>query len=225
MVSQKKQVKRLKKNAQRLWSDQQDLLGRANSTVRDAVPHAQHFAQDKLGQVVPGARSIYDDKVAPSLDRGAKVGKAAGKYAASTTKDAVRGTALPAVTSALAAAVAIAREAGESLGLSDTAAASKAKDASKKLDKLTRSGERSGKKARVKIKAATKAGKLAVKHGPKVLKHRKGIGAGGVIGIILGAGVLAGIGYAVWQTLRADDDLWVADEDPETAATSEPPTA
>ena len=35
---------------------------------------------------------------------------------------------------------------------------------------------------------------------------------------------LAGIGYAVWQTLRADDDLWVADDEPELPPTSDTPT-
>jgi hypothetical protein len=35
--------------------------------------------------------------------------------------------------------------------------------------------------------------------------------------IVLGVGVvaLAGIAYAVWQTLRADDDLWITDETPD----------
>ena len=41
---------------------------------------------------------------------------------------------------------------------------------------------------------------------------KKGIGAGGVIAIILGVGAALGILYAAWQTLRADDELWVADD-------------
>ena len=40
----------------------------------------------------------------------------------------------------------------------------------------------------------------------------KGIGAGGVIAIILGVAAALGILYAAWQTLRADDELWVADD-------------
>jgi hypothetical protein len=33
--------------------------------------------------------------------------------------------------------------------------------------------------------------------------------------LAIGAGVIAvaGIGYAVWQTFRADDELWVADDE------------
>ncbi len=38
--------------------------------------------------------------------------------------------------------------------------------------------------------------------------------------ILVGVGVVAAaaVGYAVWQTLRADDDLWVEDEAIEAAA-------
>jgi hypothetical protein len=43
---------------------------------------------------------------------------------------------------------------------------------------------------------------------------KKTSNVGGVIAV--GAGVLAaaGVAYAVWQTFRADDELWVADEEP-----------
>ncbi len=42
--------------------------------------------------------------------------------------------------------------------------------------------------------------------------QRKGIGAGGVIALVLGIAAAAGVLYAAWQTLRADDELWVADD-------------
>lgn len=41
---------------------------------------------------------------------------------------------------------------------------------------------------------------------------KTGIGAGGVIAIILGVAAALGVLYAAWQTLRADDELWVADD-------------
>ena len=41
---------------------------------------------------------------------------------------------------------------------------------------------------------------------------KQGIGAGGVIAIILGIAAAVGVLYAAWQTLRADDELWVADD-------------
>jgi hypothetical protein len=51
-----------------------------------------------------------------------------------------------------------------------------------------------------------------------------GLGAGGVVGLAVGAVAVAGIGYAVWQTLRADDDLWVADDEPDLPAPGTEPT-
>lgn len=218
MVSTKKQVKRLKKDAQRLWSDQQALLTRANSVGRDALPHVQGFAKDGLSKAVPGATTLVAEKVAPAVG---KAGKAAGTYAASTTKDALSGLFIPAVSSAAAAAVALAGEAGERLGLPDTVA----KQGTKVTDKLasvTKSGYKSEAKAGVKLKAAAAAGSVAAKQGSKQVAKatgtKQGIGVGGVLGILLGVGLLVGIGYAVWQTLRADDDLWVADEDTETTS-------
>lgn len=44
------------------------------------------------------------------------------------------------------------------------------------------------------------------------LKKSKGRRAGGVIGIILGAAAAVGVGYALWQAFRSDDELWVSPE-------------
>lgn len=43
-------------------------------------------------------------------------------------------------------------------------------------------------------------------------KKKKSVGLGSVVAIILGAAAAAGVLYAAWQTLRADDELWVADD-------------
>ncbi|MCC2032813.1 DNA helicase [Microbacterium allomyrinae] len=50
------------------------------------------------------------------------------------------------------------------------------------------------------------------KSAPVPVPVKKGIGAGGVIAIILGVAAALGVLYAAWQTLRADDELWVADD-------------
>ncbi len=42
---------------------------------------------------------------------------------------------------------------------------------------------------------------------------RRKSGIGLWIGIGLGAVALTAVGYVVWQTLRADDDLWIEDSD------------
>lgn len=50
-------------------------------------------------------------------------------------------------------------------------------------------------------------------HAPVIEPPKKrGIGAGGVIAIIFGVAAALGVAYAAWQTLRADDELWVADD-------------
>lgn len=249
MVSTKKQAKKAKKGAQSLWSDQQALLDRANGFARDALPQAQQFARET---VLPGAKTVYAERVAPTLDRGAKAGRAAGAYAGSTALDALQGTLVPAVTSAAAAAIALAQEAGDRIGQAGTSAAQQGDKAKARLNTATKDGERAQVKARAKVKAAATAGGAAAKTGRAAAKtaaksgraatkaatkagakrvakatgrDRSGIGVGGVLGIALLVSVLAGIGYAVWQTLRADDDLWVADEDPETTPTSDAPTS
>jgi hypothetical protein len=70
--------------------------------------------------------------------------------------------------------------------------------------------------AGVYAKKADKYGKQATKKLAaklSVLEPKKqGIGAGGVIAIILGVAAAVGVLYAAWQTLRADDELWVADD-------------
>lgn len=43
-------------------------------------------------------------------------------------------------------------------------------------------------------------------------KKNKSTGPGGYILLGLGLVAAAGLAYAVWQTLRADEDLWIEDE-------------
>ncbi|MFF2372057.1 hypothetical protein [Agromyces sp. NPDC058110] len=49
---------------------------------------------------------------------------------------------------------------------------------------------------------------------------KSGPGFGAVLAIGAGIAVAAGIAYAVWQTFRADDELWVADDEPAPAPSS-----
>ncbi|MFK4762132.1 DNA helicase [Microbacterium sp. ZW T5_45] len=49
-----------------------------------------------------------------------------------------------------------------------------------------------------------------------IVPEKKGLGLGSVVAIVLGAAAAVGVLYAAWQALRADDELWVAD-DPLTA--------
>lgn len=52
----------------------------------------------------------------------------------------------------------------------------------------------------------------------QVAPQKSGPGAGTVIAVGLGVIAAAGLLYAVWQTFRADDELWVADEEPTAPA-------
>ncbi|MDR6972345.1 hypothetical protein [Leifsonia shinshuensis] len=62
-----------------------------------------------------------------------------------------------------------------------------------------------------------KAGKELTKK-TKAATQNSGPGAGSVIAIGLGIIAAVGLLYAVWQTFRADDELWVADEEPAAPA-------
>ncbi|WP_026482028.1 hypothetical protein [Agromyces subbeticus] len=54
-----------------------------------------------------------------------------------------------------------------------------------------------------------------------VVKQKNSPGVGTYLAI--GAGIIAaaGVAYAVWQTFRADDELWVADDEPTPASPSD----
>jgi len=61
--------------------------------------------------------------------------------------------------------------------------------------------------------ALGKAGKAGTALGAKVgITPAKSSGPGKYILIGVGVVAFAGIAYAAWQTLRADDELWVSDE-------------
>jgi hypothetical protein len=47
-----------------------------------------------------------------------------------------------------------------------------------------------------------------------VIQQKKGPGFGTYLAIGVGIIAAAGVAYAVWQTFRADDELWVADDEP-----------
>jgi hypothetical protein len=62
--------------------------------------------------------------------------------------------------------------------------------------------------------ALSRAGKVGTRFtsSAAVAPARRSTGAGRYILIGVGMVALAGVAYAAWQTLRADDELWVGDE-------------
>jgi hypothetical protein len=53
-----------------------------------------------------------------------------------------------------------------------------------------------------------------------VVKQKQGPGVGTYLAIGAGIVAAAGVAYAVWQTFRADDELWVADDEPTPSSTT-----
>lgn len=204
-----KELKKLRGTAQDLWQDQQALLDRASAVLKEARRQATFLTQE---EVLPRARTAYSTRVAPYV---ASSGDLSRKAAESATK-AYTETLLPAVSTAAAAAATLAGTAraaipgGGAAARQPATAAKKVKDSSKQA---------------AKVAAAVAAAKAVSKAAPKGKTPSKGgIGAGGLIGLVVAAVAAAGIGYAVWQTLRADDDLWVADDEPDLPPAGTEPT-
>lgn len=150
-----KELRKLQKEAAKLWSAQQVIVGDAAKVARKAGRQLDNFRRDQL---VPGVQDLYQHRVQPVFDKGAKL-----------SRDVVDHTVIPAVGGVL----------GSALTAWDVANAK-------------RTGTVYTPRTRVVA--------------------RKGPGIGTVIAIVLGAAAAVGVLFAAWQTLRADDELWVADD-------------
>ncbi|MBK5239318.1 MAG: hypothetical protein JJE28_09470 [Actinomycetales bacterium] len=60
---------------------------------------------------------------------------------------------------------------------------------------------------------ASRVTALAAKGRPLVVPAVKSAGAGKYIGLGLLAAAVIGIGYVAWQTFRADDELWISEDE------------
>jgi hypothetical protein len=178
----KKELHKLQEQASKLWESQQVLLGESANVAREARRQLTNYSRE---QVVPAVQHGYSRFAAPYLEKGAHFSRHLLTDKVVPTAGAVVGSALSVWDAANDTRARL--SAGRGLALPD------AKTYAKKADKYT--------------KQATKA--LSAKFAePK----RSGVGAGGVIAILLGIAAAAGVVYAAWQTLRADDELWVADD-------------
>ncbi|GAA2189297.1 MULTISPECIES: DNA/RNA helicase [Leucobacter] len=155
----RRELRKLRKNAQELLDQQRVVLGHAGEVLGQAGGQARRLSDEHLMPRVDGAI----EAVRPTVDRGV----ASARRAA----DTVRRATTPFVASALARTI-------QALDEIDNPKAAK---------KVRGFGERSG-----------------------YLKPKKS--AGGVIALGLGVVAAAGVGYALWQAFRTDDELWVAPE-------------
>ena len=193
---------RLKKQAEELLQSQKDVLEHAGGVVREARHQAANYAREEVSPRVKGA---YDSNVKPVVDTGIT----ATQTVAHNAKDKIEHDVLPAVASAIASALAV-LDAAKSPQVRDAIKRVSAgkdeaqKQLSKGADKLGKKAEKFGKNV---SKNATVIGRKV-----GVVETPKSSGPGKYILIGLGVVAAAAVGYAVWQTLRADDDLWIDDD-------------
>lgn len=95
----RKELNRLKGQAEDLWENQKDLLDHASKVVREASRQAAHYARE---EVSPRIRETYEDSVRPAV----RSGIAGARSAAQSGRDRFVSDVLPGVTSALGTALA-----------------------------------------------------------------------------------------------------------------------
>lgn len=179
----KKELRKLQDQANKLWESQQVIVGQAGDIAREASRQLGHYNRE---QVVPTVQKKYETYAAPYVDKGVKGSRRVFDDKVLPATGAVVGTALSVWDAANETRGKLA--AGKGLQFPD------AEKYAKLADKYT----------------AQQRKKLAKKLGSE--PQRSGMGPAGVIALILGITAAVGVLYAAWQTLRADDELWVADD-------------
>jgi hypothetical protein len=157
-LSRKRQreLKRLKRDAERLWDEQREAIDHATVVLKDARRQAANYAREEIR---------------PRIDEGF----ATARRTASNARERFTDDVLPAITGTIGSALAV-LEAAKNPAVRDV------------VRKVSRAGEKAG-----------------------VVTMPKKSGPGKYILIGLGVVAVAGIAYAAWQTLRADDELWIED--------------
>lgn len=178
----KKELRKLQNQAGKLWEAQQIIAGEAADVAREAGRQLGNYNRE---HVVPAAQAAYGRYAAPVIDRSVRYGQHVLSDKVVPTAGALVGSALSVWDAAGETRARIAE--GRGIELPDA-------------KKYRKKAEKYGKKATARLSQYVPAEK------------KSGIGAGGVIAILLGVAATVGVLYAAWQTLRADDELWVADD-------------
>lgn len=182
-------LSRKRKKELRKLQDQATTLWESQQVLLGQAGNVAREAGRLLGnynreQVVPTVQHTYEKYAAPYVDQGVK-----------TSKKVYNDKIVPAAGTVIGSALSVWDAANEKR--KDLAAGRGF--TSLDVGKYQKKAEKYGKKA---------ARQLTVSNTPK----KKSMGAGGVIAILLGVAAAVGVLYAAWQTLRADDELWVADD-------------
>lgn len=187
-----KELRKLQKNAGKLWESQRVLVDEAGDVAKQAGRQIGHYNRE---HIIPAVEDTYERYAAPVVHR---VGEG--------SRHLLNDKFVPAAGAVV----------GSAMSVWDTANDARAKfQAQRNLDKFDWS--QYGKKAeKYKKKAERKLAKRIAENEIARRLHltepKKKRSAGSVIAIILGVAAAAGVAYAAWQTLRADDELWVADD-------------
>jgi hypothetical protein len=163
----RKELIRLRKSADELWSHQQEVLDRANAVAREAGHQATILTRE---EVLPRVREGYEHYLLPSVT--ATQGLAEG------VRRRVAHDVLPGIGTAI----------GAVMSVGDVARDARVRSALTRL------------------------------HLQKpVVVESKGPGVGSYLALGFAVVAAVGVAYAVWQTFRADDELWVADDELDAA--------
>jgi len=164
---------------------------------REVLEHAASILRNASRHAASVAREDVAPRVRQTYEKrivpGVEARVDSVRHAASATRDRFVDDVMPAVSGAIGSAIAVL----------DVARDKRIRDA---IRQVSASGRR------LATRAGQSVGIVEVKAKP---------GAGRYILIGLGVVAAAAIAYAAWQTLRADDDLWVDEVDPDAAADAE----
>lgn len=232
-LSRKNQRKlaKLRNEADRLWQEQQVVFEKAGRLASQAGGVGRDVTNE---EILPPMRKAYDRNVRPAFEGGVKTGRKAMKQAEKTINTKVL-PALAAVGGSVTGAVReftdnnktlqnvqdrtenLTKEAGKRMNDLQTEIAAVADKAKEAAANATKKAEKEAKKLTGKAK---KAQRKAEKKFNKQTNKKKGLGFGGWFLIGSAVTAVAALGYALWQTFRADDDLWIADEELDAPVTS-----
>lgn len=178
------------KELKRLRGNAEDLW----QQQQEVLEHAREVVKEASRQVNHLAQEEVTPRVKDLIDSRVKPGiersLSSGRGLADTARDKLVGDVLPSVAAVI----------GSTLSMIDMA---RHKQLQPMVEKVSKKSASALRKAHVPVP-----------------EPKSGLGAGGVIGISVGIAALMGIGYAVWQTFRADDELWIADDEPELPTTA-----
>ncbi len=163
---------------------------------REVLERAASILRDASRQAASVAREDVAPRVRDTYEKrivpGVEAGVGSVRHAASATRDRFVDDVMPAVSGAIGSAIAVL----------DVARDKRIRDA---IRQVSASGRE------LATRAGQRVGIIEVKPSP---------GPGRYILIGLGVVATAAIAYAAWQTLRADDDLWVDEVDADAETTT-----